>query len=99
MTGYTYILECSDGTYYVGSTKEDLSLRLEQHAAGFGAAYTARRRPPSLLWHAGFERIEEALALEKRLQGWSHAKRAAFIHGGFDAVRHWSARTRVRGGR
>ena len=30
MVGYTYILRCSDGTYYTGSTKE-LEVRLVQH--------------------------------------------------------------------
>ena len=40
-------------------------------------------------------RIDEAFAWEKRLQGWSHAKRMAFIEGGLDAVKSWSARTRA----
>nr|WP_282160487.1 GIY-YIG nuclease family protein [Ulvibacterium marinum] len=30
MKGYAYILECSDGSYYTGSTK-DLELRIRQH--------------------------------------------------------------------
>ncbi|MEO8357865.1 MAG: GIY-YIG nuclease family protein [Chloroflexota bacterium] len=36
-----YILECSDGTYHVGSTK-DLEFRLSEHHAGKGAKYTSR---------------------------------------------------------
>ncbi|MCF8222707.1 MAG: GIY-YIG nuclease family protein [Bacteroidales bacterium] len=39
---YVYILECSDGTYYTGSTKY-LSRRLKQHAAGEGSRYTRLR--------------------------------------------------------
>ena len=31
-----YILECADGTYYTGSTK-NLEVRLAQHQSGLGA--------------------------------------------------------------
>lgn len=93
MKGCTYILRCSDGTFYAGSTK-DLRRRFEAHCMGLGSAYTACRLPLELIWHAEFDRIDEAFALEKRIQGWSHAKRLAFIEGGYDAIRGWSARER-----
>nr|MBA3986226.1 GIY-YIG nuclease family protein [Flavobacteriales bacterium] len=44
MTGYMYILECFDMTYYVGSTK-NLEKRVEEHQNGEGANYTKRRLP------------------------------------------------------
>jgi len=91
---YVYILRCADDTLYVGSTIH-LSLRLEQHQAGMGSAYTKRRLPIELIWSEDFSRIDEAFAWEKRIQGWSHAKRMAFIEGGLDAVKSWSARTRA----
>lgn len=94
MTGYTYILRCSDGTFYAGSTK-NLDDRLEAHQQGSGSAYKTIRRPAELIWFAEFERIDEAFALEKQIQGWSHAKRLAFIEGGFDAIKGWSARERA----
>ena len=84
--GCTYILRCADNTFYVGSTN-DITTRLAAHQAGEGAEYTSRRLPVSIEWCGQFERIEDAFAFEKRLQGWSHAKRAAFIAGGFDAVK------------
>ena len=93
--GYVYILRCADGTLYVGSTR-DLGSRLIQHQEGFGSAYTKRRLPVELLWSGEFARIDEAFAWEKRIQGWSHAKRLAFVEGGLDAVRRWSAKTRSR---
>jgi putative endonuclease len=37
--GYIYILECNNGNYYTGSTKE-LEKRIEQHNNGEGANYT-----------------------------------------------------------
>ena len=39
MKGYMYILECSDGSYYTGSTN-NLELRLLQHQNGEGANHT-----------------------------------------------------------
>ena len=77
---YAYMLRCADGTYYVGSTW-DLELRVNQHNGDEGAAYTRRRRPVVLVWSAEFQRIDEAFAWEKQVQGWSRAKREALIRG------------------
>ncbi|WJL94389.1 GIY-YIG nuclease family protein [Microbacterium sp. ET2] len=93
--GYVYILRCADGSFYVGSTN-DLARRLTQHNAGMGSAYTRRRLPVQLAWSADFARIDEAFAWEKRIQGWSRAKRQALIDGGLDAVIGWSVRDRKK---
>ena len=63
-----------------------------------GSTYTRRRLPVELIWSAEHERIDDAFAWEKRLQGWSHAKRMAFIEGGLDAVRGWSVNRRLARG-
>lgn len=76
--GYTYILECSDGTYYTGSTK-DLELRLSQHKSGIGANYTAKRLPVKLLFYEEFQRIDHAFYREKQIQGWSRRKKEALM--------------------
>ena len=80
---WTYILTCADGSYYVGSTM-DLERRVSEHNLGLGAAYTYRRRPVFLAWAAEFDRIEEAFAFEKRVQGWGRRKRQALIEGRLD---------------
>ena len=77
---WTYIVECADGSFYVGSTW-DLERRVSEHNEGVGAAYTKRRRPVVLVWAADFERVDEAYAYEKRLQGWRREKRIALIEG------------------
>ncbi|WP_370248694.1 GIY-YIG nuclease family protein [Nocardioides sp.] len=79
---FTYILECADGSFNVGSTI-DLARRLEQHDAGRGAAYTRRRgrRPVQLVWAHEFASIEQAFGFEKQIQGWGRAKRSALIEG------------------
>ncbi|MGC4962598.1 GIY-YIG nuclease family protein [Gordonia sp. DT101] len=80
MAGYLYILECSDGSFYVGSTR-NIDLRMEQHHSGRGARYTSGRLPVKLVYHRECESIGEAYALEKRVQDWSRAKRLALITG------------------
>lgn len=80
---FTYMLRCADGSYYVGSAV-DLERRLAQHDAGEGAAYTVRRRPVELVWAHETQLVDDAFALEKKIQGWSRAKREALIEGRFD---------------
>ena len=65
---WAYILECSDGSFYVGSTV-DLDRRVSEHNLdGLGAAYTRHRRPVRLVWSAQSERVDEAYAFEKRVK-------------------------------
>jgi putative endonuclease len=79
---WVYLLTCADGSFYVGSTW-DLDRRMEQHAAGKGCKYTRRRLPVTLSWAMEFEGIQEAWVLERRLHGWSRAKKQALIDGRF----------------
>ncbi len=89
---WAYLLECEDGTYYCGSTTH-LELRFWQHNEGLGAAYTRKRRPVRLVWSAEFERIDEAFAFEKRVQGWSRRKREALIDGRYADLPELSSRS------
>ena len=89
---HVYILRCSDGSYYVGSTV-NLEYRLRQHDLGEGAEYTKRRRPVSLVYAHEFAMAAEAFAMEKKIQGWSRAKREALIAGRFDLLPDLSSRT------
>lgn len=75
-----YILECSDGSYYTGSTN-NLELRLNQHQAGKGANHTKKRLPVKLVYFEEFDRIDEAFYREKQVQGWSRKKKEALING------------------
>ena len=80
-----YILECADGSYYTGSTK-NLELRLAQHQAGEGANHTKKRLPVELVYFEEFKRIDEAFYREKQVQGWSRKKKEALIKGEFDKL-------------
>ena len=75
---FVYMLLCSDGSFYVGSTR-DLEARVEAHRTGRGATYTRRRLPVRLVWHEEHEHVGAAFAREKQVQNWSRAKRLALI--------------------
>jgi type I restriction enzyme S subunit len=77
--GYMYILKCSDGSYYTGSTKY-LKLRLHQHQNGEGANHTKRHLPVELVYFEEFDRIDNAFYREKQVQGWSRKKKEALIN-------------------
>ncbi len=82
-----YILECSDGSYYTGSTS-DVDKRLWQHQEGvMPSAYTYSRRPVKLLWVSEeVDRYSDALRYERQVKGWSRAKKEALIRGDYDLI-------------
>ncbi|OGS57299.1 MAG: hypothetical protein A3J40_10365 [Erythrobacter sp. RIFCSPHIGHO2_12_FULL_63_10] len=78
MQFWTYLLRCSDGSYYAGHT-DNLEVRLAKHQSGEIEGYTAHRRPVELVWSGTFESRDEAFAFERRIKGWSRAKKEALI--------------------
>jgi putative endonuclease len=87
MAYYVYILECSDGSYYTGST-DDINKRLWQHQEGVeSSSYTYSRRPVKLVWTSEeTKHYYDALRWERQIKGWSRAKKQALISGDFDAI-------------
>jgi len=68
VTHFVYILECADGTLYVGSTN-DLEKRLKQHnGAKAGAHYTKIRRPVVLKYFERFRTFAKARAREAEIK-------------------------------
>jgi predicted GIY-YIG superfamily endonuclease len=89
-TAYAYMLECSDGSYYVGCTTT-LEQRVSQHQSGELRGYTLKRRPVILVWYQEFSDIQQAILCERKLKGWSRAKKEALIRGDWEDVkRHTS---------
>ncbi len=78
--GYMYILECSDGSYYTGSTKH-LELRVLQHQAGEGANHTAKHLPVKLIYYEEYDRIDHAFYREQQIKKWNRKKKEALING------------------
>jgi predicted GIY-YIG superfamily endonuclease len=83
---WTYMLQCADNSYYVGHT-EDLEYRIAQrHAGTFPTCYTYKRRPVQLVWSQDFGTRVEALEAERRIKGWSRAKKQALIAGDWNKI-------------
>jgi putative endonuclease len=75
---YMYILKCSDGSFYTGSTW-NLEKRLWEHQNGLGANHTKKRQPVTLLYFEEYSSVADAFKREKQVQGWTHAKKKALI--------------------
>jgi putative endonuclease len=85
MAFYAYILRCNDGSYYVGHT-DDLELRFAKHQAGSLGGYTAQRLPVTFLWSESFQTRDDAFYAERKIKGWSRAKKEALMAGDWALV-------------
>ena len=80
MSYFTYILECADGSLYVGSTN-NLEKRVKQHnESKWGAHYTKIRRPVALLYSEKFATLKEARRRENEIKGWRREKKIKLIN-------------------
>jgi putative endonuclease len=83
---WVYILQCADGSYYVGSARYSRDRRIGQHQSGEFVGYTSKRRPVKLVWFADFQSVRDAIACERQLKGWTRAKKEALIRGDFAEI-------------
>lgn len=88
---YVYILKCSDDSYYTGVTN-NLNKRINQHNLGVDiTSYTYKRRPLQLAYFELFKDIEQAIAFEKQIKGWSRKKKEALIKNNWQRIKEYSA--------
>ncbi len=88
---HVYILKCSDKSYYTGVTN-DVERRLHEHQTGVNqTAYTHNRRPVELVFSEYFLDINQAIAFEKQVKGWSRKKKEAIIEDNWDNLKELSA--------
>lgn len=83
--GFTYILQCSDSSYYTVSSV-NLELRSKKHEAGEGANHTRKRLPVKLLYWEEYDRIDRAFVREKKIQGWTRQKKEALMNGEMEVL-------------
>ena len=89
---HVYMLRCSDGSYYVGHTK-DLEHRLAAHERGAIEGYTLSRRLVELVFNDQFSTRQEAFHGERQIKGWSRARKEALIKGDWDGLVELSDRS------
>jgi putative endonuclease len=93
MGAFVYMLLCRDGSFYVGSaTGEDLTPRIAQHQSGAFGGYTSTRLPVKLVWSEYLSQITDAIATERKIKGWSRAKKQALINNDWDSIVRLSKR-------
>jgi putative endonuclease len=82
MPYFTYILECADGSFYVGCTN-DLERRLKQHNdLKWGAHYTKIRRPVELKYSETFVDLKTSYKRESEIKVWRREKKLNLINPG-----------------
>ena len=83
---FVYILRCADGNLYTGVTRGSVEARVSEHNAGLANGYTAKRRPVELIYSEAHLGYDEAVAAERRIKGWSRAKKVALMRSDFAAL-------------
>ncbi len=87
---FVYILKCADGSYYTGVTN-NLEIRFAQHQEGtMKTAYTYSRKPLELVFAEVFQDVRMAIEWEKRIKGWSRAKKEALIEDNWEKIKELS---------
>jgi len=86
MKWYTYILLCSNDSYYVGHTN-NVENRFQRHVSNNGAQHTAVFAPEKVLYKEEFLSQKEAMRREKQIKKWSRAKKQALIDGNFERLK------------
>ena len=89
---HVYMLRCVDGSYYVGSARLGLERRVSEHNNGTYGGYTSKRLHVELVWAEHFPDITDAIATERRIKGWSRAKKEALIKGDYALIRELAKR-------
>ena len=83
---FVYILECSDKSYYTGITNE-VERRVAEHQYGLNPkCYTYRRRPVILKFVEQFNDVNQTIAREKQIKGWTRRKKEALMIQDFDRL-------------
>ena len=83
---YVYMLECADGSYYIGMTNDPERRLAEHEEGGDPTAYTYLRRPVCMVWYDAFQSPTAAIEVEKQIKGWNRKKKQALVDGRFDLL-------------
>lgn len=75
---FVYILECSDGSFYTGVTK-DIERRFAEHNAGRASRYTRTRLPVRLRYRERCAGRAEALARECAIKALRRARKEQLV--------------------
>ena len=80
MSYFVYILECSDKSYYTGSTSNLLKRITQHNSLKSGAHYTKIRRPVTLCYVEEYQTLAEARKRESQVKKFTRNKKLQLIH-------------------
>ena len=83
---FIYILECNDGSYYVGHT-DNIEKRISEHEQGKISSYTKTRLPVKGVYIQDFMTRDEAINAERQVKGWSRKKKIALINNDWEEIK------------
>ena len=89
MTCYVYMLQCSDGSFYVGCTL-NVQERVQAHQDGRGPVFTACRRPVRLVYQEACASMADARKREIQIKKGARAKKQALMCGDADRLKDLS---------
>src|SRR6187397_1066888 len=75
---YVYIVQCVDGSFYTGITK-DVKRRCQQHNAGTASKYTRSRRPIKLIYQEVHPSQSSALKREAAIKAMTRSEKLTMI--------------------
>jgi putative endonuclease len=75
---YVYMMASLTGTLYVGVTNS-IYQRVTQHREGLSDGFTKKYGVNRLVYFEVFQYVDNAIAREKQIKGWSRAKKVALI--------------------
>jgi putative endonuclease len=78
---WTYIVECSDGSFYTGYTT-DVERRVSEHDRGEGAKYTRGRTPVELVHSERFTSKSAAMSREYEIKQLSRLEKERLVEDG-----------------
>ena len=78
MPFFVYLLECCDGSYYCGYTK-DIKKRVVTHNKGTGSKYTRARRPVKLIYFEESKSISSAMKREHAIKRLSRKEKEKLV--------------------
>jgi putative endonuclease len=76
---FVYILLCSDGTFYTGSTNK-LEKRFLEHKKGRGGRYTRSHEVIKIIYSEGLPTKSAALRKEFEIKSWERNKKIKVLN-------------------
>ncbi len=67
MPYYVYVLQCVDGSFYTGYTK-NIDQRVKEHSCGKGARYTRMHKPRKVVYVELLETRSQAMRRERAIK-------------------------------